>query len=77
MKKLTLELDGLRVASFETGARGEDGRGTVWGHARVGDLAPKSTPYSLRASCDTCDPMQCNSVGGMLTTCGPDCNTSA
>jgi hypothetical protein len=65
MNKIKLNLDRLRVDSFDTAAAGERGRGTVHGHY--------SAPYTCArvATCQyagTCGP-ECMSLNGCTDDC--------
>jgi hypothetical protein len=55
MKKLMLELDELRVESFETSFEQPDRRGTVHGHYSQNGTCP----YSCGGSCDATCPDSC------------------
>lgn len=58
MKKLKLNLDEIKVESFETVTKKENLVGTVIGHLE----APAETnncPVSEAMTCDTCSPMWC------------------
>ena len=57
MRKLSLDLDGIRVETFETDGTA-DARGTVHGRLAAGDSPLASCVYSCEDticySCDTC-----------------------
>ena len=72
MRKLRLEIDALRVESFDTSAPAA-GAGTVRAHADavVGDFEAITTPQTQQASCiDTCK-LSC--FGTCLASCGGSC----
>jgi hypothetical protein len=68
MKKLSLDLDALRVETFDTSARAASPRGTVYGN----DSAATTTTYPETTFCaedysgDPC-------VNTLETACGIDC----
>ena len=65
MKKVKLDLDVLKVDSFETAARTEQKKGTVFGHATL-----VCTEQFTCTSCASDYSMQDNSCGA---TCGGIC----
>ncbi|HEX8690947.1 MAG TPA: hypothetical protein VF746_00795 [Longimicrobium sp.] len=71
MKKLRLELDALRVESFDTAAAGAERRGTVHGNAQD-VFAEAFGPASNEATCLTCrvptDPCICDPIPTDLTS---------
>lgn len=64
MPKLKLELEELRVESFET-AEGAVERGTVRGHYRLTDLCSRADGFTCFESCG----------GTCVETCGASCDT--
>jgi hypothetical protein len=72
MKKLTLELDSLRVDSFEPSPAQQRSRGTVQAREYT-QLCNEDADYISKVSCPgTCAMSQCygNSCGGLCTyTC--------
>ena len=70
--KLVLNLDALRVDSFDTLPASVRGRGTVNGHA--------ATQQTCHASCDPCATCDTSCAGGPLCDCLPSgcvsCQTS-
>jgi len=75
MRKLKLEIDALRVESFETSATAMDA-GTVRAHAdAVGmeeDFVAITTPQTQQVSCiGTC---RISCLGTCLASCGGTCN---
>lgn len=69
MKKISLQLDSMRVESFETTSAAAAPRGTVKGHAS------DSTCFERYCTCDSANP-ECESVDCLETeaiTCGISC----
>ncbi len=69
MRKLTLDMDALRVESFDAGAG--DGRGTVRGN--VEDAAQVAVPVSDPWTCAG-DPLSCG--GSCDATCSRSCQAT-
>ena len=70
MKKIKLNLDRLKVDSFETRAADTEARGTVHGHY--------SAPYTCNARADTCQyagtcGSECMSLNDCTWECTYDC----
>lgn len=82
MRKLALELDALRVESFDTGAG--DGRGTVRGNflgaAGAGAIRESDPwtcagdPESCGGSCDPSCNGSCDGAASCYGTCNRSCN---
>lgn len=86
MKKLTLDLDALRVETFDTSPTSRGQRGTVKGHASDRNCPTYDYPTleqscmlgSCHGSCDSCDyscmPGDCTiGTGGTGTVYDPSC----
>ena len=74
MKKLSLDVDALRVESFDTSAGGGAARGTVRGNDSrpptfTETLVPTTTDPNLQCMCQSGAPC----VQTLETACGPDC----
>lgn len=73
MKKLKLDLDNLRVDSFDTTpAEGNGGRGTVFGHAESFQYGctDGASCDSCAGSCGTCEASCCGTCNTCYTNCG-------
>jgi len=74
MGKLTLNLDALRVETFDTSAEGASRRGTVRGNDSrpptfTGTLVQTTTDPNLDCMCHSGDPC----VNTLATACAPEC----
>lgn len=79
MKKMKLDLDDLKVESFETTAESQDGEGTVYGYitqdlTQCGDCTNfLCEPTNNRTCGSTCGPTCGNTCGN---TCPSTCNNT-
>jgi len=76
MQKRKLDIDHLRVESFETG-EAADLRGTVHANATGPTACNPDTCETRRGeSCDVCDPSDWGTCEAGVGTCGLSCNPS-
>ncbi len=81
MRKIRLELEKLSIDSFDTGAEGAKGRGTVIGNVKVTDIRYCGSGYTCytdnEPECGTnwygCNTQQCSRTN-CTTIEGVDCN---
>lgn len=73
MKKVKLDLDELRLESFDTVGRKQEGRGTVEGHDNT--LAGSCSPCTIAYTCLGCGDTVEHTCGGDGATCGGICGT--
>jgi hypothetical protein len=71
MRKLKLEIDALRVETFEPFA-GRDGRGTVHGHlSAYYEICQPGDTWQQSCTCEaTCNAATCYNCGGGSAGCG-------